>query len=56
MRKTTNKRLEQSVAIPMKAIEEYFARADLFITLNKVVEAFTSEDESLVSDHSNESH
>ena len=40
----------------MKTIEEYFSRADLFIILNKVVVAFTSMDESLVRDHSNESH
>ena len=42
-------------AIQMKAIEHYFPLA-LSIMLYKVVLTFKSVDESLVCDHSNDSH
>ena len=45
----------QSVSIQMKAIEQYF-NVVLFIMLCKVVLTSKSVDETLVCDHSNESH
>ena len=43
------------MTIQMKAIEQYF-HVVLFIMLYKVVLTFQSVDETLVCDHSNESH
>ena len=43
------------MTIQMKATEQYF-HVILFIMLNKVVLTFKSVDETLVSDHSNESY
>ena len=43
------------MTIQMKAIEQYF-HVVLFITQYKVVLTFTSLDETLVCDHSNESY
>ena len=43
------------VIIEMKATEQYF-HVVLFIMLYKMVSTFESVDETLVCDHSNESH
>ena len=43
------------VTIQMKAIEQYF-HVVLFVMLFEVVLTFTSMDETLVCDHSNESY
>ena len=44
-----------SVTIQMKAIEQYFSVV-LFVLLYSVVLTFESVDETLKSDHSNESY